>query len=80
MTTDAPLTDLDARCDDLVTSLAMVPDLDGLIAGVEAYESLLALVQPDDPASASALAVAPVWASLAAVAVEVRKLRQMKEA
>lgn len=86
MTTDddnAPLTDLDARLDDLVRAIARTPDLDGLIVGLRTYQATLALVALDDldnPGTVDAIAVASVWDALADAAEEVRKLRKIKEA
>ena len=79
MSSETPLTALDDRLDDLVRALGEAPDLDGLIDGLRAYERLLARLTPDHAESPALLSVAPVWASLAAVADEIRALRQIKE-
>ena len=76
---NTPLTDLDARCDDLVRALAQTPDLPGLIDGLQGYELLLRFVSPSHPTAVDAVAVAAVWRSLAEVATEVLSLRNMKE-
>lgn len=66
-----PISELDARLDDLVLAIAQVPDLDGFRVGIEVYEVLLGLVPADAPGAIDAIAVASVWNALADVASQV---------
>ncbi|MCW2738862.1 hypothetical protein [Nocardioides sp.] len=77
--TDEPLTRLDETLDVLSVAIARVPDLPGLIDGLEGYELLLRFVSVHQPGAVDAVAVAPVWHALAAVATEVLTLRNIKE-
>lgn len=72
-----PISDLDAKLDDLVRAFVRVPDLEELITGIEGYELLLGLVPIDAPSAVDAVAVAAVWKVLAEVAREVTILGEV---
>lgn len=76
MSAETPVSDLDARVEDLLRALTTVTDLAGLLEGVRAYEIALSLTPIDAPGVISAVDVASVWAALANVASEVLALRE----
>jgi hypothetical protein len=72
-----PISNLDARLDDLVRVVVMVPDIQSLIAGLESYELILRLLSLDDLGAVQAIASGNVWSAMAAVVREVHFLGEV---
>lgn len=75
---DQPISRLDERLDELAVALAKLPDLPGLIEGLEAYEQLTGLLDPDTPGVVDVWAGTDVRRALINVAGEILALQEKK--
>ena len=78
--TDAPVSRLDARIDDLVRSLGLLPPpiLENFIKGMRTHEYTVGMLPADYPGIVDVIAAADVRKAFLAIAVEVQNLRHPK--
>lgn len=76
---DEPLTDIDAKLDELCKALAQCTDLERVMEALSAYEHMVALVPPDDPQRSLILNASLIWPPFIEVCEGILKLRRIKK-